>query len=56
MMFMIVGGVIVKFFVIYYNDFKFDLFMCIVFEFYFKEFVVGGFDWVFEIGCVFWNE
>lgn len=56
MMNMIVGGVVVKLFKIYYNDFNMDLFMCIVFEFYLKELIVGGLDCVYEIGKQFRNE
>lgn len=56
MMNIILGGVVVKFFIIYYNELDMNLYMRIVLEFYYKMFVVGGIDWVYEIGCQFWNE
>lgn len=52
-----VGGVIVWFFKIRVIEFlEKELVFCIVLEFWFKWFVVGGIDKVFEIGFVFWNE
>lgn len=38
---MIFGGVIVKFFIIYYNELNMDLYMRVVFEFYFKVNYLG---------------
>lgn len=55
-MYLFVGGVVVKFFSMYYNVFDLDLFMWIVLEFYFKCFVVGGFECVYEIVCCYCNE
>lgn len=52
----IVGGVVVRFFIIYYNVLDIDLYLRIVIEFYLKRFIVGGFDKVYEFGCVFRNE
>lgn len=52
----ILGGVMVKLFVIYYNVLDIDMYLCIVLELYFKCLVVGGFECVFEINCNFCNE
>lgn len=56
MMYVIVGGVFVCFFIIYYNVLDMELYMCIVIELYLKCFIVGGLEKVYEIGCVFCNE
>lgn len=56
MMYLIVGGVVVCLFVIYYNVFDMEFYMCIVIEFYLKCLIVGGLEKVYEIGCVFCNE
>lgn len=49
----IYGGVVVWLFKIYYNMFDMLFYMWIVNEFYFKCFIVGGFEGVYEIGKMF---
>lgn len=56
MMYVIVGGVIVLLFIIYYNDFDIDMYMRVVFELFFKKMIVGQFGKVFEMGKNFCNE
>lgn len=53
---LVYGGVVVCLFNIYFNVFDIDMSLCIVFEFYFKWMMVGGIDWVYEMGWVFCNE
>lgn len=45
---MLVGGVVVCLFVIYFNVLDIDLYLWIVLELFFKCCIVGGFDKVFE--------
>lgn len=56
MFYIIVGGVVVKLFIMYYNVFDMELYLWIVLELYLKCLIVGGMDKVYEIGCVFCNE
>lgn len=55
-MYLILGGVVVKFFIIYYNILNIDLFLRIVFELYLKKLIVGGFERVYDLNRNFRNE
>lgn len=44
MLYLILGGVVVKLFVMYYNVFDMQMFLCIVLELYLKCLIVGGFE------------
>lgn len=52
----IVFGVEVWLFVIYYNVLNIDMYMWIVIELWFKCLIVGGMEWVYELGWIFCNE